>query len=97
MSYGVRSGGTIRSKVTVDGKRIDRITAVCERCRTALHEHGRTAPEARTLAIKRGWLVILLRQRTLDGGETRVWRVQCATCRDDKTPEGAIPGGSRSS
>ena len=83
MSYGTRSGGTIRSKVTVDGKRIDRITAVCERCRARLHEHGRTAPEARMHATKRGWLVELLRQRTLDGGETRVWRVICASCRSE--------------
>jgi hypothetical protein len=80
MSHGERSGGTVRSKQTIDGRRVDRITATCERCRVAMHEHGRTAPEARLLATKRGWSVTLLRQRTLDGGETRVWRVICPAC-----------------
>ncbi len=86
MTYAVRSGGTVRSKVTIDGKRVDRITATCERCKVAMHEHGRTAPEARLLATKRGWSVALLRRRTLDGGETREWRVLCPSCPPPQLP-----------
>lgn len=81
MSAGTRSGGTVRRKVTRDGKRSDVVTACCERCRVEMHECGRTAPEARLLATRRGWSVELLRQRTLDGGETRIWRVICSACR----------------
>lgn len=89
MSYGVRSGGTVRAKRTIDGRRVDVITATCECCRVACHDNGRTAAEARSRARARGWLVELHRVRTLDGGETRIWRVLCPHCPENKKgPDG---------
>lgn len=89
----MRSGGTVRKRVTIDGRRVDRITATCEKCRVCMHEAGRTAAEARLFATARGWSVVLVRQRTLDGGETRVWRVVCVNCRNENGPESVGSAG----
>lgn len=94
MSYGIKSGGTRRTKKTVDGVRVDVVTACCEGCRIDAHDSGRTAAEARGKASQRGWLILLLRQRTAFGGETRVWRVLCPSCRNTKGPAAAKLSGT---
>lgn len=76
-----RVGGCVHlGRRRFGARREDVYTARCEGCST-LHggEHA-TTKRARAAAQADGWSAELLRVRTRDGGETRVWRVVCPAC-----------------